>query len=176
MPGATLAVLQGARVGSECTRQHPQCYASIMVSGTLKIGLPEKPITRDMAFPLSGVLKGAVNRDPPVDMRSAGCSFVLSRDGTFEIHSADPARARVVFKLYDTDEAKRAGARYERTSKVDGIAVFFGGTAELNGVVFDTVVPGGIMASPRQRATWRNVFYGERNLAEPKDLHYDLKK
>ena len=175
MPGATLAVLQDARVGSECTRQHPQCYASIMVSGTLMVGLPEKPITRDMVFPLSGVLKDSVNHNPPVDMRSAGCSFVLSRDGQFVVHSADPASARVVFKLYDTDEARRAGARYSRKTQVDGIALFFGGKADLNGVVFDTVVPGGIMASPGQRAKWKNVSYGENNLAAPDRLHYDLK-
>ena len=55
MPGATLVLLQDALVGSEVTMQHPQCYASVMVSGTLMIGLPDKPIRKDMPFPLSGV-------------------------------------------------------------------------------------------------------------------------
>jgi len=174
MPGATLVLLQDAVVGTEITQQHPQCYASIMVSGALMIGLPDKPIRRDMAFALSGVRKDSINRAPPVDMRSAGSSFVLSEPGRFEVHSADPQRARVIFKMHDSERARKAGAKFTRDGKPDGIALYFAGKADLDGVVFDNVVEGGIMVSPRQRATWKNIFYGPRNLAEPEKLYWKL--
>jgi hypothetical protein len=30
------------------------------------------------------------------------------------------------------------------------------------------------MVSPEQRAAWKNISYGEHNLAEPDKLFYDL--
>ena len=49
-PDATLVLLQDALVGSEVTMQLPQCYASVMVSGTLMIGLPDKPIRKPRRY------------------------------------------------------------------------------------------------------------------------------
>ena len=50
----------------------------------------------------------------------------------------------------------------------------FAGEAELNGVVFDNVLEDGIMATPAQRTGWKNVFFGEHNLAAPENLYWDL--
>jgi len=174
-PGSTLVLLQDATVGSEITRQMQQCYASIWVGGTLMIGLPDKPIRRDMPFPLSGVTKDRISRNPGGGMRVAGVSFVLSDQGRFVVHSADPRKARVIFKMHDSERARKKGARYtSRNGKPDGIALYFAGKADLNGVVFDNVLEGGIMVSSEQRAAWKNVFHGEHNLAEPGKLYWKL--
>jgi hypothetical protein len=174
MPGATLVLLQDALVGSEVTMQHPQCYASVTVSGTLMIGLPDKPIRKDMPFPLSGVKKESINRTPGVDMRSSGSSFVLSQQGRFVIHSADPRNARVLFTMHDSERARAAGARYTRDGPPEGIVCYFAGQTEIDGILFDKSHPGGIIAPPETRAVWKNVFYGKHNLAASDELHWDL--
>ena len=109
--------------------------------------------------------------DPRAHARKSGAL----EPGRLEIHSADPQKARVIFKLHDSERAKLAGQRYSRDSQVDGVALYFAGKADLNGVVFDNVLEGCLMVSPQQRAKWRNVFYGEHNLAEPEKLYWDLK-
>ena len=52
----------------------------------------------------------------------------------------------------------------------------FFGKAELNGVVFDNVLEGGIMVSPETRKTWKNISYGKNNLAEPEKLYWETKE
>ncbi len=171
VPGATVVLLQDARIGHETTMQQDICKASVWVAGTLMIGLPERPITRDMLFPVAGVTKGHISRDPAEGGRTAGVSFLLGKQGHMVIHSADPAKARVIFKLHDSEKAKARGKRY---GNPQGIALYFAGKAELNGVVFDNCYEGGIMVSPETRATWKNVFYGEHNLAEADKLYWSL--
>jgi len=173
--GATLALLQDARVGNETTMQSTACYASIWINGTLMIGLPDRPIRKDMLFPLSGVKKDLINRGPGGSMRIAGASFVLTDQGRFVVHSADPEKARVIFKMHDSERARANGERYARGEKPEGIICYFGGKAELDGVMFDNVFAGGIIAPPAIRKTWKNIFYGKHNLAEPEKLYWDLK-
>jgi hypothetical protein len=174
-PGATLALLQGAKVGHEASFQRG-CCASIWIGGTLMIGLPDKPISKDMPLYLSGVTTDLINRGPGGGMRIAGASFVLSDKGSFAVHSADPAKARVIFKMHDSERAKEAGKRYNRDGKAGGLICYFAGKAELNGVMFDNVHPGGIIAPTAVRKAWKNIFYGKNNLAEPEKLYWDLKK
>ena len=128
-----------------------------------------------MPFPLGGVKKDLINRAPGGSMRIAGASFVLTDQGRFVVHSADPEKARVVFKMHDSDRALANGERYARGGKPEGIVCYFGGKAELDGVMFDNVFAGGIIAPPAMRKTWKNVFYGKHNLAEPEKLYWDLK-
>ena len=52
--------------------------------------------------------------------------------------------------------------------------MYFAGDAPLNGVVFDDLYENGIMVPLATRATWKNVFYGEQNLAEPDKLYWNL--
>jgi hypothetical protein len=42
-------------------------------------------------------------------------------------------------------------------------------------VVFDNVLENGIMVRLATRETWKNVSYGEHNLAKPEKLYRDLK-
>ena len=108
-------------------------------------------------------------------MRSAGSSFVLSQQGRFVIHSADPQNARVIFTMHDSERANAAGARYTRGGQPEGIVCYFAGQTEIDGILFDKCHPGGIIATPESRANWKNVFYGKHNLAEPDKLYWDLK-
>lgn len=174
-PGSTLALLQDARVGYEATFQRG-CCASVWIGGTLMIGLPDKPIRKDMPLYLSGVTEDLINRGPGGGMRIAGTSFVLSDKGRFAVHSADPKKARVIFKMHDSERAKDAGKRYNRDGRSGGLICYFGGKAELNGVMFDNVHPGGIIAPPAARKTWKNIFYGKNNLAEPEKLYWNVEK
>jgi hypothetical protein len=59
--------------------------------------------------------------------------------------------------------------------KPKGIVLNFLGQAEFNGVVFDNILPDGLMVSPEQKATWKNIFYGEHNLAAPDKLYWEAK-
>jgi len=173
-PGATVVLLQDARIGLEITRQQDVCRASVCVGGTLMIGLPDRPITRDMLFPVAGVTKDRIRRDPAGSNRTAGVSLLVGKQGRLVVHNADPAKARVIFKMYDSEKAKARAKLWGDFDSPDGIALCFAGKTELNGVVFDDVYEGGIMVSPATRATWKNVFYGEHNLAEPDKLYWGL--
>ncbi len=176
MPGATVALLQDARIGHEITIQEPECHASVWIAGTLMVGMPERPITRDMPFPVAGIAKDKIRRDPAEGGRTEGVSFLLGKQGRFVVHSADPTKARVVFKMHDSEKAKtKAKERGPSWGTPAGILLYFAGQADLNGVVFDNVLPGGIMAPATTRKSWKNVFYGKHNLAEPEKLHWDMK-
>jgi len=61
--------------------------------------------------------------------------------------------------------------------KADGASVILMASRYdlIDGVVFENVLEEGIMVSPEQRKKWKNVSYGERNLAEPEALYYDSK-
>ena len=113
-----------------------------------------------------------INRQAGGHARTAGVSLLVTEQGRLIMHSADPTKARVVFKMYDTEKAKERGKKY---GNPDGIVLDFLGKAELNGVVFDNILEGGIMVTPEQKATWQNVSYGQHNLTEPAKLYWNPK-
>jgi len=170
-PESTVILLQDARISFETTASQ-EGKASVWVGGTLMIGTPERPITRDMLFPVTGIEEKNIIRTPAGGIRTPGVSFLLGQEGRLVLHSADPTKARLIFKMYDSDKARERGKRYG-TPK--GIVLDFEGKAELNGVVFDNVLEGGLMVSPEMRATWKNVSYGKHNLAEPDKLYWKPK-
>jgi len=172
---STVVLLQDARLGLECVRNQEVCRASVWVGGTLMIGMPDRPITRDMPIPVAGVAEDKINRSPGQSHRCSGVSFFLGEQGRLVTHSIDPAKARVVFKMFDSDRAKAKAREWGGWDTPEGIVLDFAGKTEFNGVVFDNVYEGGIMVSPEQRAKWKNVSYGKNNLAEPEKLYWDLK-
>ena len=177
MPEATVVLLQDARIGCETTATLGG-KASVWVGGTLMIGTPQRPITRDMIFAVTGIDEQNINRQPAENIRCPGVSFLVGEKGRLVMHTVDPTKARLVFKMHDSEKAKARGksrARDKRYGNPKGIVLDFLGEAKLNGVVFDNVLEGGLMVSPQQRATWKNVSYGENNLAEPDKLYWDLK-
>jgi len=170
-PGATVVLLQDARIGVESSAMDHACVP-VIVSGTLEIGTPERPITRDMLFPVAGMEEDAINREPGENMRGSGVSLLVGKQGRLIMHTIDPTKARLVFKMHDSEKAKTRGKRW---GDPKGIVLDFAGAAELDGVVFDDVLEEGIMVSPSTRAMWKNVSYGEHNLAAPEKLYWNLK-
>ncbi len=169
-PDSTVAFLEDAQLGRETAMQRAGC-ASILCTGTLMFGLPDRPIRRDSVFAVAGMTTNQINRALSGGGRSPGASLICTDQSRLVIHSVDPKKARVIFKMHDSERAK-ALAR----GNPDGIVCYFAGEAELDGVVFDNVLEGGLLVSPKQRATWKNVSYGEHNLAEPDELYWNLKE
>ncbi len=169
-PEATVVLLQDACISYETTASQLG-KASVWAGGTLAIGTPQRPITRDMLFPVTGIEEDFIIRNPAGNIRTPGVSFLLGEEGRLVVHTADPTKARLVFKMHDSEKARERGKRW---GDPQGIVLDFAGKAELNGVVFDNVLAEGLMVSPEQRAKWKNVFFGENNLAEPDQLYYDL--
>jgi len=168
-PESTVILLQHARIGMEiATTQAGR--ASVWVGGTLMIGTPARPITRDMLFPVTGIEEDKIVRNPAGSGRTPGCSVLVSKGGRLILHSADPTKARLVFKMHDSEKAKRIGKQW---GDAKGIVLAFLGQTSLDGVVFDNVLEDGITVSSEQKAAWKNVSYGEHNLAEPDKLYWD---
>ncbi len=174
MPEATVVLLQDARIGCE-TVATLGGKASVWVGGTLMIGTPERPITRDMIFAVTGIDEKFILRQPAENIRCPGVSFLVGENGRLVMHTVDPTKARLVFKMHDSEKAKTRGkGKHGRDfGNPKGIVLDFLGEAKLDGVVFDNVLEEGLMVSPEQRATWKNVFYGEHNLAEPEKLYWE---
>ena len=138
-------------------------------------GLPDRPITRDMFFPVAGVAKDRISRDPSGSNRTSGVSLLVGEQGRLLTFSADPTKARLIFKMYDSEKAKARAKLWGGWDSPPGIVLCFAGKTEFNGVVFDSCYEGGIMASPKTRASWKNVSYGKGNLAEPDKLYWNPK-
>ena len=110
---------------------------------------------------------------------------MLRQQGRFVVHSADPQKARVIFTMHDSERAIAHDARYRGKApnardlglwNPEGILCYFAGQTDIDGILFDNFYPGGIAVAPEARAKWKNVFYGEHNLAEPEKLYWDLTK
>ena len=170
-PESTVVLLQDARIGCEISTMQAG-RASVWVGGTLMVGTSDHPITRDMLFPGTGIEEDKSIRNPAGSGRTPGVSFLVSPKGRVIMHSADPSKARVVFKMHDSEKARRLGKQW---GDAKGIVLAFLGQTELNGVVFDNVLEGGIMAPPEMRKKWKNINYGKNNLAEPEKLYWDFK-
>ncbi len=171
MPEATVVLLQDARIGCETTATLGG-KASVWVGGTLMIGTPQRPITRDMIFAVTGIDEKFILRQPAENIRCPGVSFLVGEKGRFVVHTVDPTKARVVFKMHEGEKARARGKGRGDFGDPKGIVLDFLGEAKLNGVVFDNVLEDGIMVSPEQRAIWKNVSYGTNNLAEPEKLYW----
>lgn len=171
MPGATVVLLQDARIGCE-TIATLGGKASVWVGGTLVIGTPERPITRDMVFAVTGIDEKFISRRPAENIRCPGVSFLVGEKGRLVMYTVDPTTARLVFRMHNGEQARARGTGRGDFGSPKGIVLDFLGEAELNGVVFDNVLKDGLMVSREQRTTWKNVFYGTNNLAEPKELYW----
>ncbi|NQU25858.1 MAG: hypothetical protein HQ567_31605, partial [Candidatus Nealsonbacteria bacterium] len=73
-PEATVVLLQDARISVETTAKQ-EGKASVWVGGTLMIGTPQRPITRDMLFPVTGIEEKFIIREPAGGIRTPGVSF-----------------------------------------------------------------------------------------------------
>jgi hypothetical protein len=170
---STLALLEDAKLGYETSMQISGC-ASIWADGTITVGLPDRPIRRDTVLAVAGMTTNQVDRNVGGHGRAPGASLIMKERSSFRVYSADPEKARVIIKMHDSEFAKERGKKYEdRAGAAEGIVCVFAGETDLNGVVFDNILEGGIVVSPEKRENWKNIFYGTNNAAKPEDLYWD---
>jgi hypothetical protein len=183
----------------------------MVVRGTLHAGSPERPLKRDCTIGLDhndwwgdiramkaegGIRWGGpgsqgqipVYRVPWLSWRDrddwpAYISLTVPKSGVIRVHSADPAKARLVLRWHRRGGFGGAGAvtsdqpvtpaqkaLFERQYR-GRVSAAFVGDVQFDGVVFDNFHQGGIMlADPAMRRRWSDVGFGSNNAAEPEQL------
>jgi len=151
-PKGTLVLMSGATFK---THQEKAFAYDLDVFGKVWAGTPERPLTSDAVFSLNG--KSKTKAIHPAG-NPGDRSFRLQPTGAIAVSSADPAKARLVFKL-------------DAASKHKLIDLKLAGTLSFDGVLFEDVELGGIQLRDADvRKTWKNVSFGERNAGKPDEL------
>lgn len=145
--------------------------ATYGIAGKLMFGTPEHPLKRDLRFEAAYLELEELSAAAAPAQRTAGGSIVLGSTGEMIIHSADPTKARVIF-CPRPDDAPCSAPALERGKRTlpSGISAVFLGKTDFNGVAFDGFYGGGIIAKPADRAKWKNVSFGPKNLGKPETL------
>ncbi len=172
-PGTTTILLDGARIGCQ-DRILSDKRSTYGVSGTLRFGTKEHPITRDLNVYCALFEREEVDPAAKPTQRTAGASFVLGDTGRIEVFSVDPTKARVIFRPFP-ESTPYSSYSWPRDKPVPtGIAAIFAGETDFNGVVLDGFYKGGILIRKGARQNWKNVTYGEANEVKGDDLFKDL--
>ncbi len=194
-PGTTAILLDGARVGCPDPLVSSG-RATYGIGGTLLFGTKEHPLKHDLEFSACYFPLDQFTPTPSLGQRTSGASFVLAKSGRMEIHSADPSKARVIFRprsrelpvsqyvvgrafwQYTKRDGKAAIAPtqelWQQPTIPTGVTAVFDGATDFNGVVFDGFYDGGIYVDPKARAKWKNVSFGKANQVAPENLFKDL--
>lgn len=157
--------------GSVLGKNRNQLYKNDMrVKGELLAGTPAQPLTRDCYLGIS--IKDSRGRSVAEAPRRYGARGLTVAPGAIvEVHTADPAEARLIVTWHGTepggDDGSRPGA-YEKIPEAERtINVNLLGDQVLNDVVFDCVGQGDLrLLTPAIRRKWRRVGFGARNTAE----------
>jgi len=135
------------------------------VFGELLAGTPDRPLEKDAVFPLSFKSRGRLQFQGKSygDDRDSG--LMLRPKARMAVYSADPAKARLVFRQWRKEGSRDPPAGHQK------VQIMLLGNTELNGVVFDDFDLGGIeMGDPAVRSQWKNVFFGKNNAGTPDAL------
>jgi hypothetical protein len=131
----------------------------VQLSGSLLAGTPDRPLTEDCTVGLSAKLKeGARN------VKATDRGLMLFKEGRIVVTSAEPAKARLVFR-----RNARPASSYKMTAEEEkrlpaGIDMALLGEVKLNGVLFDEVLKGGILLpDTKAAAQWKDVVLGTAN-------------
>ena len=151
-PKGTLVLMSGATFK---TYQEKDFAYDLDVFGKVWAGTPERPLTSDAIFSLNG--KSKTKAIHPFG-NPGDRSFRLQPTGAIAVCSADPAKARLVFKL-------------DAASKHKLIDLKLAGTLSFDGVLFEDVELGGIQLRDADvRKAWKNVSFGQRNAVKSDEL------
>ncbi|MBS3735212.1 MAG: chitobiase/beta-hexosaminidase C-terminal domain-containing protein [Phycisphaerae bacterium] len=183
----------------------------MVVSGTLLAGSPERPLKRDCTIGLDhndwwgdiramkaegGIRWGGPGSPGQIPQHSVPwlswrdrddwpvyISLTVPKSGVIRVHSADPAKARLVLRWHRRDGFGGAGAvtgerpatpaqkKLFKEQYHGRINAVFVGDVQFDGVVFDNFHKGGILLADRaMRDKWRHVYFGPNNAARPEAL------
>jgi len=156
-PGAELVLCSGSTFSLR-GNQHDQ--VDLLVGGKILAGTPQRPLTKNATFGVSYKSEGGARSGRT---KAGDVGLVLFKEGSIIVHSADPKKARLVLKWHERPNESRRGGGYGGEPKAGGrhgIAMLLAGELKLDGVVFEDVLPGGILLpDPAARASWKNVTY-----------------
>jgi len=168
-PGTTVILLDGARIGSQ-SLINADSRATIGIGGHLSIGTPQRPIEKDFVFLGSVVNFDKIQPDITPNQRTAGASFVIGSTGSMAVHTADPAKARLILRPFPEGTPYSQYALRKGDTLPTGIGAVFMGKTDFNGVVFDGFYKNGIIVSDAARKKWKNVTFGDKNQGQPEEL------
>jgi hypothetical protein len=169
------------------------------IAGTLLFGTPERPLKRDLPFGMCYYPLEEMDNKIKASQRANGASLVLSKSGVMRVHSSDPTKARVLFQprpktlpvgsnhipqehrgklrqveyLGLTREVPTENMDWKSMDVPQGISAVMLGETDFDGVVFDGFYAGGLVVDPDARKKWKNVFFGENNLADSEAIFGD---
>jgi len=158
---AAMHLMDGAVLGKMVSFPY---WPSLSVAGVFTAGLPERPLTRDATIILpfkdySGVMGD--EKKPDV------CGVLVSPGGRLQVYSAEPTKARLVFRNSGYD--KNPDGMSISPSNTDGprwsslprrIDVLFLGDVALDGVLFEDLHMGGIrLKDLAMKDSWKNITF-----------------
>jgi hypothetical protein len=149
-PKAKMILMSGATFQTWKVRKK---HSDLDVYGTLQAGMADRPLTKDAYLLLS----------PGADRFLGGRGLDVHPQGLLAVHSADPKKARLVFRIHPQAA--------DGNGNLSSLVIALLGKLSLDGVEFNNFPRGGIkLADPGVRKEWKNVFYGKHNGGEPDEL------
>jgi len=171
--GGILEIQSGGRIASFCQTNAKNVYnINIYRNGVLQGGSPERPLTKDATVAL-----GFANNKRP---GTSGLYMALG--SILRVYSKDPSKARLVFTSstsipgFNDGQGRNQHDPGKKASGSKGIAMQLAGDLQLNGVMFDYVMKGGIaLYDKNAKQSWKNVFHGKNNAGSESSLYTQMK-
>ncbi len=192
-PEATLELQSGSYFAKRVAK--PEAH-DLLVQGRVRAGSPERPLTRDATLAFNFKIPRA-DKEGRFDTAAAAeearkygsrpnkynpfwtsnqaldyYGLIVVPGASLTVHSADPAKARLVIRWNGAEASGRWAERYGSAADIPRkINMLLLQPLELDGVLFDDVQKGGIlMADPARRTRWKHVYFGPRNAGKPDEL------
>ena len=171
--GGILEIQSGGRIGSLCSTNAKKVYnINVYRNGVIQAGSPDRPLTSDAYLAL-----GYANNKQP------GVSGLYMALGSFmRVYSSNPKSARLVVtstssvKGFTDGQGRNMYKASQKAKGTNGIALQLAGDVQLDGVMFDYVMAGGIaLHDPRMAKTWKNVTFGKNNAGSKAKLFGKMK-
>ena len=169
-PGAELVLLSGATLGKTANQS---MNLDVVVGGTLRAGLPERPLAEDCFLGLSYKPKGEGGNYASfaTDARADDRGMVVLEGGGIQVHSVDPAKARLVIHWHGLVDEEDDNEILSKGGTPHRIEIVILEDVQLDGVLFDHFLTGGIeLGNPEIASTWKNIFFGKHNEGPPGSL------
>jgi hypothetical protein len=152
-PKAKLILMSGS-LFEKRAMQYAQ--TDVQVTGELLAGTPDRPLTADCTLGLSAKLKENAR-----NVKTTDYGLMLYKEGKIVVTSADPAKARLVFKRNTRPASSYKMTPEEEKRLPTGVDMVLLGETKFDGVVFSDILKGGIiMPDPSAAKQWKNVTVG----------------
>lgn len=166
--GGILELQSGGRLVTLISDNRKGVYnVNVYRNGVLQAGSPERPLTSDAYLCL-----GFAENDRP------GRSGLYAALGSFlRVYSSDPQKARLVVTAnqslpdFRDGNGRPVGSPDEKAAGNRGVALQLAGDVQLDGVVFDYIMEGGIaLLDPATFQSSKHVSFGPHCAAPPDGL------